>query len=70
MKCPLCGRHHDGHERSPGAISDICEQCADVASVAGVDIHGYPKTTTASPAVAKKVGVRKLKQATKGSDVK
>lgn len=27
MTCPHCGRGHDGHERTPGAFSAVCDKC-------------------------------------------
>lgn len=27
MTCPHCGRQHEGHERSEGAFSAVCERC-------------------------------------------
>lgn len=27
MQCPACGSEHAGHERTPGAVSIVCEKC-------------------------------------------
>lgn len=32
MQCPICGKSHEGHERSPGAISVVCESCGQSPS--------------------------------------